>query len=115
MRVRAKCIRSGGLTVRESRPTFQQVLLAPSEHPSPLTPRCFMRLLLNLLQLCLNLPWWGILAVVAGLAAFGYGLAWYVRRQFDKIVNDAVMSVGSALKDAQVAVHSVTAAPRPSE
>jgi hypothetical protein len=74
-----------------------------------------MRLLLNLVQICLNLPWWGGLAVLAGLVAFGYGLVWYAGRKFDKIVRDTVMTMGAVFKDAEATIHSVTAAPRPTE
>ena len=39
-----------------------------------------MRALLNLL---LNLPWWGSLAVIAGLAVAAYLLGWYFKYKYD--------------------------------
>jgi hypothetical protein len=72
-----------------------------------------MRLLLSLFELFLLLPWWGSLAVIAALVAFVIGAAWYVRRQFQKIVTETILNMGAALKDAQATVHSVAAAPVP--
>jgi hypothetical protein len=69
-----------------------------------------MRALLNLL---LNLPWWIDLALLAVLAAVAYGLGWYFRYKFHRIIHEAVVDAGSALKDAAATVHSVTAVPLP--
>jgi hypothetical protein len=69
-----------------------------------------MRLVINLF---LSLPWWGALAVIAALAAAGYGLSLYFRRQFDNIVRDTVLNMGVSLKGAQATVHSVTPAAAP--
>jgi hypothetical protein len=69
-----------------------------------------MRLIINFL---LNLPWWGALAVIAALAAIGYGLSLYFRRQFDNIVRDAVLNMGVSLQGAEATVHSVTPASAP--
>jgi hypothetical protein len=70
-----------------------------------------MRALLNLL---LNLPWWGSLAVLAALAGVAYALGWYFRYRFHQITREAVVDAGAALKGAEVTVHSVTAVPLPS-
>jgi hypothetical protein len=68
-----------------------------------------MRFLMNLL----DLPWWGGLALLVGLAATVLWLKFVFPRRFEKIVRDAVLEMGSALKDAQVTVHSVAAAAPP--
>jgi len=70
-----------------------------------------MRALLNLLM---NLPWWIDLAILAVLAAVAYGLGWYLKYKFHRIVHEAVVDAGAALRDAAVTVHSVTAVPLPS-
>src|SRR4051812_17732598 len=70
-----------------------------------------MRALLNLM---LNLPWWGNLILLAVLVVLFYVGGWWFRRRFEQITHDAVLEVGSALKDAGVAVHSVEAVPLPS-
>ena len=72
-----------------------------------------MRLILILIDLFLTLPWWGSLALIAGLVAFVVWAAWYVRRQFQKIVTETILNMGAAFKDAQVTVHAVSAAPAP--
>jgi hypothetical protein len=72
-----------------------------------------MRFLLNLIQLLLNLPWWGGLLVLAGLAAFFAGCAWYLRYKLQRIFTEAVLDAGASLRDAQVVVHSATPAPVP--
>ena len=69
-----------------------------------------MRALINLL---LNLPWWGSLAVLAGLAVTAYLLGWYLKYKFHKIAYEAVRDAGAALKGADVAVHAVTPVPLP--
>jgi hypothetical protein len=72
-----------------------------------------MRLLLNLIQLLLNLPWWAGALVIAGLIAFLYGCALFIRWKFNKIVRETVLSLGAQLRDAGVIVHSVMAMPVP--
>jgi hypothetical protein len=72
-----------------------------------------MRFLMNLVDLCLNLPWWGALAVLGGLAAFVYLSGQWFRWKFNKIVHEAVLEAGSALEGAEVTVHSVKAVPAP--
>lgn len=71
-----------------------------------------MRILINLF---LNLPWWGFLAVAAGLAGIGYGLSWWMQRRFNRILREAVLEMGSSLRDATVEVHSVAAVAAPKE
>jgi hypothetical protein len=71
-----------------------------------------MRLFINLL---LNSPWWVTVSVIAALAAVGYGLSLYFRRQFDNLVRDTVLNMGVSLKDAQATVHSVTLAVAPTK
>lgn len=69
-----------------------------------------MRFLANLL----DIPWWGAFALVVGAGVFFFCLygVWF-RWKFEKIVHDAVIEAGTALKDAQVTVHSVKATERP--
>ena len=67
-----------------------------------------------LIQLMLNLPWWGNLILIAGLVVLFYVGGWWFRRRFDRIVHEGVLEMGSALKGATVAVHSVEAVPLPS-
>jgi hypothetical protein len=69
-----------------------------------------MRALLNLM---LNLPWWGNLILLAVLVALFYLSGWYFRRRFEQITREAVLEVGAAMKDAQVTVHAVEAVPVP--
>ena len=72
-----------------------------------------MRFLLNLLDLLISLPWWGSLAVIAGLVF----LVLYARHRFltrfEEIVTETILDAGSALKGAQATVHSVTPVPAP--
>lgn len=70
-----------------------------------------MRALINLLA---GLPWWGSLAVLAGLAIAVYAFSWYFKYKFNKICYEAVRDAGSVLKDAAVAIHSVKPVPLPS-
>jgi hypothetical protein len=70
-----------------------------------------MRALLNLM---LNLPWWGNLILLAVLVVLLYLSGWYLRRRFEQITRGAVLEVGAAMKDARVAVHAVEARPMPS-
>jgi hypothetical protein len=69
-----------------------------------------MRFLANLL----DLPWWGAAAMVIGFMSIALWAKFVFPRRFEKICRDAVLEMGSALKDAQVTVHSVTAAAPPS-
>jgi hypothetical protein len=72
-----------------------------------------MRFLANLLDLLVSLPWWGSLAVIVGLIAFVLYARWWFRNRIETIIHEGVLEAGSALKDAQATVHSVTAAPAP--
>jgi hypothetical protein len=72
-----------------------------------------MRFILNLIDLCLSLPWWGALAVLASLAAFVYLSGVWFKWKFHKIVHEAVLEAGSALKGAEARVHAVSAVPAP--
>jgi hypothetical protein len=68
-----------------------------------------MRFLMNLF----DLPWWGGIALLIGLAAIAIWIKFIFPRRFDKMVRDAVLEMGSALKDARVTVHAVSAAAPP--
>lgn len=70
-----------------------------------------MRALINLM---LNLPWWGNLILLAVLVALFYLSGWWLRRRFEQIAREAVLEVGESMKDAQVTVHAVEARPMPS-
>ena len=70
-----------------------------------------MRALINLM---LNLPWWGNLILLVVLAALFYFSGWWLRRRFEQITREAVLEVGAAMKDAEVTVHAVEARPMPS-
>ena len=74
-----------------------------------------MRFLANLIDLCMNLPWWGALAVVGGLVAFVYLSGVWFKWKFNRIVHEAILDAGAALRGADAAVHSVTAVPAPKE
>jgi hypothetical protein len=65
------------------------------------------------LALLANLPWWLDLAILGGLAVFVIGLSYWFKWKFNRIVHDAVLEVGSPLKDARAEVHVVRAMPRP--
>jgi hypothetical protein len=65
------------------------------------------------LALLANLPWWLDLALLAGLALFAVGLSFWFKWKFHRIVREAVLEVGSALKDARAEVHGVKAVPQP--
>src|SRR5262245_1601730 len=70
-----------------------------------------MRFVLNLLES----PW---LVPVVGIVGFVAITIWFritFPRKFEKIVRDAVLESGNALKDAQVTVHSVSAVAAPKE
>ena len=72
-----------------------------------------MRFIANLIDLLLSLPWWGALAVLGGLAAFVYLSGVWFKWKFNKIVHEAVLEAGSALKGAVATVHAVTAVSAP--
>lgn len=72
-----------------------------------------MKFIVNLIDLCLDLPWWGALAVIGVLVAFVYFCGVWFKWKFNKIVHEAVLEAGSALKEATASVHSVTAVPAP--
>jgi hypothetical protein len=72
-----------------------------------------MKFIVNLIDLCLSLPWWGALAVIGSLVAFVYFSGVWLKWKFHKIVHEAVLEAGSALKGAEATVHSVTAVPAP--
>jgi hypothetical protein len=72
-----------------------------------------MRFVLNLIDLCLGLPWWGALAVVGGLVAFVYLSGVWFKWKFHRIVHEAVLEAGAALRGADLVVHGVTAVPAP--
>jgi hypothetical protein len=74
-----------------------------------------MRLLINLFQWILNLPWWQAALVIAALVAAFYGLSLLVRWYFDKVVRETVTNLGAQYRAAQITVHSVTATPAPQE
>jgi len=68
---------------------------------------------MQFLQNVLDMTWLVVAIIFLGLV--GYTVYWFLtfQRRFEKICHDAVLEVGAPLKDATVAVHSVTAAPRP--
>lgn len=70
-----------------------------------------MRFLANLL----DLPWWGAFGLFVGLVLFGLYLRHSFAQQFEKIVHDAVVEAGAALRDAQVTIHSAMAVPAPKD
>jgi len=72
-----------------------------------------MRFLLNLVDLLLSLPWWGALGVIGVLVAFVYVSGVWFKWKFHKIVHEAVLQAGSALKGAEAKVHAVTAVAAP--
>src|SRR3954471_14302343 len=72
-----------------------------------------MRFLLNLIELCVSLPWWGALAVIGGLIGFVYGAGVWFRWKFNRIVHESILEAGAALQGAEVKIHSVTAASIP--
>jgi hypothetical protein len=74
-----------------------------------------MRFLLNLIDLCLSLPWWGALAVIGGLVAFVYLSGQWLKWKFNRIVHEAVLEAGATLRGADVAVHAVTAVEAPKD
>src|SRR5262252_3967292 len=90
------------LTARRSRPSVEHPFREHNPHTD--RPGYTMRALLNLLM---NLPWWIDLAILAVLAAVAYGLGWYLKYKFHRIVHEAVVDAGAALRDAAVTVHSV--------
>jgi hypothetical protein len=73
--------------------------------------RCRMRALINLM---LNLPWWGNLILIGVLVGLFFLSGWWIRRRFEQITREAVLEGGAAMKDAQVVVHAVEARPMPS-
>jgi len=72
-----------------------------------------MRFLLNLLDLLVSLPWWGSLAVIIGLIALVIYARWWFNNRVETIIHEGVLDAGSALKDAQATVHSVSAVAAP--
>jgi hypothetical protein len=72
-----------------------------------------MRFLLNLLDLLISLPWWGSLSVIVLLVIFFLYVRHRFNSQVEKIIHEGILEAGSALKDAQATVHSVTPVPVP--
>jgi hypothetical protein len=66
-----------------------------------------MRAIVGLFEL---FPWWAALLILGG---FVLGSIWYFKWKFHKIVHEAILEVGSGLKDAAVTVHGVTAVAKP--
>jgi len=57
----------------------------------------------------------GAVGAVIGLIAFVFlAMAWF-KWKFHKIVHEAVLEAGSALKGAETKVHAVTAVPAPAD
>src|SRR5436305_6526596 len=70
-----------------------------------------MRFLLDLV----DSPW---LVPILGLGSFVAITIWFrftFPRKFEKIIRDGVLEAGSALKDAQVTVHSITSVAAPKD
>ena len=74
-----------------------------------------LRFVLFVVDLFRWLPWWGALGVLAGLAVGFWALARYFLYRLERDVIKAVSEEGKPLEDALVSVHSVEAAPVPTE
>lgn len=61
----------------------------------------------------LDWAWVGTTILLFALSIFVWYLRFSFPRRFEKMVRDAVVEVGSALRDAQVTVHSAKAVPAP--
>src|SRR5215469_6090812 len=72
-----------------------------------------MRFLLNLIDLCLSLPWWGALALLASLVASFYLAGVWFKWKLNRIIHEGIRDAGSALKGAEAKVHAVMAVPAP--
>jgi hypothetical protein len=68
-----------------------------------------MRFVLNML----DMPWWGMVATLLAFVAIAVWFRITFPRKFERIVREGVLEAGSALKDAQVTVHSVKAVEAP--
>lgn len=64
-------------------------------------------------------PWWVVAAVVIAVPlVFVAGMVfvvWYFKYRFHKMIHEAVLEAGSALKGAEANIHSVKAVPAPTE
>lgn len=74
-----------------------------------------LRLILLVIDLFRWLPWWGAVAVLAGLAAGLWALGKYLMYRLHRDVTSAVLAQGTPLSDAIVEVHSIEPAPSPTE
>lgn len=65
------------------------------------------------MNVLLDLPWWGPVATLLAFVAITIWFRITFPRKFERIVREGVLEAGSALKDAQVKVHSVHAVEAP--
>ena len=73
------------------------------------------RLIVFVIDLFCLLPWWGAIAVLAGLAVALWATAKYVVYRLRRDVTAAVLAQGTPLADALVDVHSVEPAEPPAK
>jgi hypothetical protein len=72
-----------------------------------------LRLIIFVIDLFCLLPWWGAIAVLAGLAVGLWAAGKYIVYRLHRDVTAAVLAQGTPLTDALVSVHSVEAAEPP--
>lgn len=74
-----------------------------------------LRLIVTIAELFQILPWWGAIAVLAGLLVGFWVLGKYLWYRCERDIIKAVSQEGLPLADALVSVHSIESAPPPSE
>jgi len=74
-----------------------------------------LRLILFVVDLFCVLPWWGAVAVLAGLVAALWAFGHYIAHRLRRELTDAVLAQGTPLADALVEVHSVEPAAPPTQ
>ncbi len=73
------------------------------------------RLIILVIDLFCWLPWWGAVALLAGLAAALWGTGKYLVYRLHRDVTAAVLAQGTPLADALVDVHSIEPAAPPAD
>ena len=72
-----------------------------------------MQIVILLVKWIVSLGWWGLVVVAAGLVGLYFAARLFVEGMFRSVANEALRQVSGPLADAELRVHSITPAERP--